>query len=65
MCAPVVCATLQMDNPDTGEEWRGFILTVVKVSNHMHIFHCRILCECSKKGKMDGFQQLELVLWMP
>ncbi|XP_023272500.1 signal-transducing adaptor protein 1-like [Seriola lalandi dorsalis] len=28
---------LKMDNPDTGEEWRGYILTVVKVSKHAHI----------------------------
>lgn len=31
-----VDVTAQMDNSDTGEEWRGYILTVVKVSKHTH-----------------------------
>ncbi len=34
MCA--VCVTVQIDNPDTAEEWRGYILTVHKVSAHTH-----------------------------
>lgn len=30
----VVCVTVQMENPDKAEEWRGYILTVAKVSEH-------------------------------
>ena len=30
----VVCVTVQMENPDKGEEWRCYILTVVRVSKH-------------------------------
>lgn len=32
------CWKIQMDNPDGGEEWRCYILTVCKVGIHVHAY---------------------------
>lgn len=50
-----VCVTVQMDNPEMGEEWRSYILTVIKVSKHTHI---------SLKTHTDGLMSNRLSVQM-